>query len=66
MSKLHLIEGSYIAQSERSTCGGTDKLTLVIEFSKQLGDCGFDIGTVIAEQCNNGRHVSLNSLVEGS
>ena len=50
--------------SQSSVGIDAEELTPVDKFAKQVGSCGSDIGTVVAEKCNDGGHLILDSLVE--
>ena len=58
-----LVEGGY-ARLKHSLGGHAEELTLVDKSAKQVGSCASDIGTVVAEKCNDGGHLILDSLVE--
>ena len=47
-------------------CGDKGKLTLIDELSERLGSLGLDNIAVGVKQLNDGRNLSLDSLVEGS
>jgi hypothetical protein len=46
--------------------GDAEELTRGDKLVEQVGSRGSDIGTIVAEKCNEGGNLSLNRLVEGS